>query len=95
MDEKKNILERELAMTLLETAEKKIISLSDIRLIAEEIVGDFDKISNEAELITFLEKIKQKWPFFSNLFVKYQGDTKQVEEKQVIDKLSSYIQKLN
>ncbi len=95
MDNTKNILEKELAQTLLEMAERKTISFSDIEPIAKEIVGDFDKISNETELINFLEKIKQKWPFFSTLLGKYKGGADQSKEEQVIDKLSSYIKTLN
>jgi hypothetical protein len=91
----KNILEKEIATYLLEAAEKKLISLQDIQPIAKEMVSDFDIIQNNNQLFLFLEKIKNKWSFFSNLYAKYHGEAEHLKEKKVIEKLSSYINSTN
>ncbi|OQY68062.1 hypothetical protein B6D29_01360 [Microgenomates bacterium UTCPR1] len=96
IDEKKKIiLEKELTNYLFEAVRKSQIVLTDIRPIAQEILVDFERIKNNGDLINFLEKINKKWPFFSFLLTKYKGESTKLEEKQVIDKLSSFIKNSN
>lgn len=90
-DKKKLVLEKELTNALFEAAKKNTITLSDIKYIAEEILVDFKKITNNNELVLFLEAISKKWSFFSGLLIKYKGVAESVEEKKVIDKLSSFL----
>ena len=92
IDEKKKlVLEKELTNYLFEAAKKNEITRADIKYIAEEILEDFKKIKNQVELVLFLETISKKWTFFSYLLIKYKGVSERVEEKKVIDKLSSYL----
>ena len=92
---KKNTIEKEIATILLDSAESKKISLQEIQPIAKEILADFKKINDEAQLFIFLEKIKNKWDFFSNLYTRYKGNIQQEKEKHVIEKLSKYINQTN
>ena len=94
-EKKKMILEKELTNFLFEAAKKSQITLVDIRTIAQEILIDFEKIKNNQDVVNFLETISKKWLFFSPLLIKYKGEGTKLEEKQVIDKLSSFIKNSN
>jgi len=94
-ENKKIILEKELTNSLFEAAKKSQITLADIKNIAQEILVDFEKIKSSQDLVAFFEKISKKWSFFSPLLLKYKGEGIKLEEKQVIDKLTSYIKKTN
>lgn len=91
--EKKDLLEKELANALLDAVEKQEIKLVDMKPVAKEVLAEFDKASNSAQLVGFLESISKRWSFFSNLYHKYKGVSQQDKEKQVVEKLSSYIRK--
>jgi len=93
--EKKDLLENELADVLLDAVEREDIKLIEIKPIAKEILVDLKKASNIDQLINFLADISKKWSFFTNLYNKYKGKKQQEKEKQVIEKLSSYIHNLN
>jgi hypothetical protein len=94
-DNQKKHLEREVADFLLQAAQFEKIKIQEIKPIAQEILPDFERISNFSELLIFLEKISKKWSFFSFLFNKYKNELDKIKEQQIIERLSTYLKNIN
>lgn len=62
---------------------------------ARFILKNMSLVKNYQDLILFLETLKSRWPNFTDVYNIYKNRFYQEKEKVIIDKLTSYLHKLN
>ena len=91
-DEKlKNEVKSTLLQTIISSLEAKSLTLLGMKESARYILEHIEKIENYSQFMLFMDELKTKWPVFKNSYDLYSNRFYQEKEKQVIDKLSSYI----
>lgn len=80
---------------LLNAVKDKKIDLKNLRPTSYEVLLEVDKIQKSSDFIPVLEIISKKWNFLSGVLTKFKYENQSTNEKQVIDKLSSYIKNFN
>ncbi|KXK11194.1 MAG: hypothetical protein UZ22_OP11002000398 [Microgenomates bacterium OLB23] len=79
---------------LIAAVESEQLSMSQMREAARFILDRTSSIS-ENEVDGFLAELNEKWPVFKNTQTVEAGKVVEEKEKEVIDKLSAYIQSLD
>jgi nicotinamide mononucleotide adenylyltransferase len=78
-DAYKNKIGERLTQRLADAVEKEEITISEASSIARYILENIEKTQNNAELVSFIEKLAQNWPIFSSILTMEQNDV--MEEK--------------
>jgi hypothetical protein len=91
----KNEVKASLLQSIISGLEKKTLSLAQMKASANYILDNIEKIKNYSQFMTFMDDLKTKWPIFKNSYDLYSNKFYQEKEKQVINKLSSYIKSQN
>jgi hypothetical protein len=69
----------------LQELEKGNINTEELREISVFTLENLKKITNKLDLTKFLEQIKNRWPFFSDIHEIGSGDYKEDVEEEVLD----------
>ena len=83
-----------LADNILTEIQRKYFGREEQKFIGKQLLRAVDKAKSYHELITFLEKFSKKYSFFRPTLVLLSQDTEAAKEKEVINKLESYIKNL-
>ena len=95
-DEKlKNEVKAALLQEIISSLEAKNLTLVGMKESANYILDHIEKIKNYSQFMVFMDELKSKWPIFKNSYNLYSNKFYQEKEKQVINKLSSYIKSQN
>lgn len=84
-----------IADELLKAVRDKKIDKKSLRPTSYEVLLEVDKIQKSSDFLPVLEIISKKWNFLSGVLTKFKYENQSTNEKQVIDKLSSYIRNFN
>jgi len=71
------------------------MNLVQKRQSAAFILDNFDSINSYKDLIFFLDSLKVRWAIFTDVCNIFKNKYYQEKEKDVINKLTSYIHRLN
>jgi hypothetical protein len=92
---KKKELQQLLVDTLLNALEEEKITVTEMREASNYILENMESIATPFEYVEFLDKLTQKWNVFNDALKQYKDQMHQDHEKLVMDKLSSFIGKVN
>lgn len=91
----KNEVKASLLQTIISGLEKKTLSLVEMKTSANYILDHIEKIKNYSQFMVFMDDLNNKWSVFKDVYKIYSNRFYQEKEKQVINKLSSYIKSQN
>lgn len=95
-DTQKKSVQTTLATMLITALEQRKITVPEMQEIANYILDSFEKIQTNAQMMSFLEELKGKWPIFMSAYTIYKGEFgTDNKEEQIMNKLASYIQNPN
>lgn len=95
-DEKlKNEVKASLLQAIISGLEKKTLSLAQMKTSANYILDHIENIKNYSQFLVFMDDLNNKWTIFKDIHKIYSNRFYQEKEKQVIDRLSSYIKNQN
>ncbi len=94
-EELKNEVQEVLMEKITSNLENKHINLMQMKESANFILDGLAPVRNYSQLVVFLEALQLKWPIFKDSYNLYKNRYFQEKEKQVIDRLSSYIQHIS
>lgn len=87
---KRNLLEK-----IIVGLELKRMDIAEKKESANYILDRIDSIKDYNGLILFLDALKTKWPIYSDVYNLFKNRFYQEKEKDVINKLTSYIHQFN
>lgn len=94
-DTMKEEVQRALLDRMLTAIEKEEVTLAETKIIANYVLDNMDKLTTYTEMLEFLRNLQKKWPIFTTVEKHYEQGSSQSKEKIVIDRLASYLNKLN
>lgn len=94
-EELKNEVQQVLMEKITSNLENKHINLIQMKESANFILDGIAQVKNYSQLVVFLEALQAKWPIFKDSYFLYKNRYFQEKEKQVIDRLSSYIKHIS
>lgn len=101
-DTMKEEVQRALVDRILNALEKHEIDLVEMKVIANYILDNLEPVKEHAQLLDFLKNLQKKWSIFATVEKQYEHassqftvHSSQAKEKIVIDRLASYLNKLN
>lgn len=96
VDEKlKEEVKRSLLEKIIVGLELKRMDLAQKKESAGYILDRMDAIKDYTELVLFLDALQQRWPIYTDVYNLFKNRFYKDKEKDVINKLTSYIHKLN
>lgn len=87
-EEKKKIYEDLFDITFEQLKSKKL-SVEDGQILAGFMLDNMEILKNKGELLTFLEKLNNKWSFFNNYYLKNKGEKTLKEDKKKIEEITA------
>ncbi|MBI5126935.1 hypothetical protein HZA76_00575 [Candidatus Roizmanbacteria bacterium] len=95
-DEKlKNKVKADLLQVIILGLESKNLTLAGMKASANYILDHIEKINNYSQFLVFMNLLKTKWKVFENVYKIYNHISDQDKEKEVINKLQSFIKSQN
>ncbi len=91
IEEVKEQLKKDFAYAMADEIESGKLTPEDAQKIAQELLIEIAKINSQEEVLNLVKLNKDKYNYFSGVYVKYTKDTKSEEEKKVIEKISNLI----
>lgn len=92
---KRKELQQLLVDALLNALEEEKMTVDQMREASTFILENMASINTPFQYVEFLDKLTQKWNIFDTAVKKYKDQMHDVHEKLVMDKLSSFIGKVN
>lgn len=89
--EKKEKIEEAVVNILIDAYQKKSIDYFEMKRAAAYVLDKINGVYTSADLLYLLENMAVYWPIFKNLLTVEKGTLSEGREKEVIQKLSSYI----
>ena len=94
-DPQKKELKKKLVTVMLDDFSANKLTQTDMQDASNIILDEVPKLQTIDDLTLFLQDLKSVWPLFSKVHLDYKGIQTKAKEKQIIDRLSTYIKNSN
>lgn len=82
---------KKLAMRLAQGLKKGEITLKDSTQIASHILDNLDKVTEQSQLVEFLDRLGKEWPIFAHVSASEKGEVAKQKESLASEKASELI----